>query len=73
MTLTKHLSPWIVLIAILTAAAFIIPAIVKTSLAILTLALAYLTYESFRDRDAVPGLVFAPLGVICGFLAMVSV
>lgn len=72
MSLTKHISPWILGAAILVTLAFVIPGLVKTALALIALASLWGAIESFRDRDVVPGIVFAPFSLICAVLAGVS-
>lgn len=57
------------IIAIIIVAALIIPGLAKATLALLTLCAAWGAYESFRDRDVAPGLVFALSTLVIGFLA----
>lgn len=59
-------------IAIIIVLALIIPGLAKATLALLTLCAAWGAYESFRDRDTGPGLVFALATIVIGYLAVVS-
>lgn len=56
-------------IAIIIVAALIIPGLAKLALILLTLALAYLAYEAFRDRDTGPALTVTAFTVISAYFA----
>lgn len=59
-------------IAIIIVLALIVPGLAKATLALLTLCAAWGAYESFRDRDTGPGLVFALATLVVGYLAVIS-
>lgn len=69
MVLTKHLSPWIVGLAVLVTLAFVVPGLAKLALILLTLALAYLAYEAFRDKDTGPAITVTAFTVISAYFA----